>query len=54
MGQVSSNAGGVDDVVEAELRHEGRVLQQQGEGLTDATTGTHDSNLAINLEMVQQ
>lgn len=33
MGEVSGNAGGVDDIVEGELVHEGRELQEQGQRL---------------------
>lgn len=33
MGEVSGNAGCVDDIVEGELVHEGRELQEQGQRL---------------------
>ena len=33
MGQVSGNAGCVDDIVEGELVHEGGELQEQGQRL---------------------
>lgn len=38
--QVSSNAGGVDNIKQAQVRNERRLLQEQREGLTNTTSST--------------
>ncbi len=45
VGEVRGDAGSVGDVVKRELRDEGIHLEQEGEGLADATGGTEDRDL---------
>ena len=47
--EIGSDAGSVDDVVDWEAGHEGRVLQQQRQRLADASTGTHHCYIALHL-----
>ena len=40
------------DIVESELRNKGVELHEQGQGLTNATSGTKDGNLGgLEMEM---
>lgn len=43
MGEVSGNAGCVDDIVEGELVHEGGELQEQGQRLAEAVAVSESS-----------
>ena len=45
VGEVRGDARSVGDVVKRELRDEGIHLEQEGEGLADATGGTEDRDL---------
>lgn len=52
--QISCHARRVSDVVEAELAHQGAVLQQQGQGLPDAPRGPQHCHLGIVLGKKKQ
>jgi hypothetical protein len=43
VGEVGSNTGGVDNIVEGELINERRSLQEEGEGLADSASSTENS-----------
>lgn len=51
MGEVSGNAGCVDDIVEGELVHEGGELQEQGQRLAEevAVSGSSCQRVQILL-----
>lgn len=44
MAQVSGDTGGVDNVIEREVRDARRLLEEEREGLTNTTRGTEDSD----------
>lgn len=52
MGQIGSNTGRVDDIVESELIDERAGLQEEGEGLSNATSGSENdySNIVISIQ----
>lgn len=45
MGEISSNAGRVDDIVEGELVDKRAGLQEEGEGLSNASSGSENNYL---------
>mmetsp|Transcript_34807 Transcript_34807/g.62611 ORF Transcript_34807/g.62611 Transcript_34807/m.62611 type:complete len:358 (-) Transcript_34807:71-1144(-) len=49
VGNISSNTGGTKKIVEVKVRDLAVHLHEHGEGLTDATSSTEDSDLAANL-----
>jgi len=46
--QVSGNTGGVNNVVEREVRDQRRLLEEERQGLTDTTSSTKNGNPRSN------
>lgn len=53
MGQVSGNAGCVDDIVEGELVHEGGELQEQGQRLAQRVAVSKSSCQSAQILLFQ-
>lgn len=49
--EVSSNSRCVDNIVEGQLGHQGGLLQQQGQGLSNTTAGTADGDFGVVLKI---
>jgi hypothetical protein len=49
--KVSSNSGCVDNIEKGQLSHQGGLLQQQGQGLSNTTAGTADGDFGIVLKV---
>lgn len=43
MGKVGSNTGRVDDIIKSKLINMGRLLQEKGERLSNATSGSENN-----------
>jgi hypothetical protein len=48
--EVSSNSGCVDNIEEGQMSHQGGLLQQQGQGLSNTTASTADGDFGIVLK----
>lgn len=44
MGQICSDTKRVHDIIEGQMRDQTRLLQEEGQGLADSTSGTADRN----------